>query len=68
MKKYKLTILAGSGSILNRKVYADTFQTNTNNSTTSGYYAFYLNNEFVASYPIERTIIDSVINVEKSEV
>jgi hypothetical protein len=64
MKKYKLIVLTGGGFTQQFDVIADTFHTTTNSSTTSGYYAFYLNNEFVASYPIDKTIIQLIENVE----
>ena len=50
---YKTTILATS------------FHTTTNNSTSSGFYAFYDNDKLVACYPIDKTIIESIEEVEK---
>jgi hypothetical protein len=67
MKKYKLIVLTGGGFTQQFEVIADTFHTTTNSSTTIGYYAFYLNNEFIASYPIERTLINEVIKLENEE-
>ena len=45
-------------------VIADTFRTTTNNSTSSGFYSFYLNYKFVGAYPIERTLITQVQEIE----
>ena len=45
-------------------VIADTFRTTTNNSTSSGFYSFYLNDKFVGAYPIERTLITQVQEIE----
>jgi hypothetical protein len=49
---------------MNFEVIADTFTTTTNNSTSSGFYSFYLNDKFIGAYPIERTLITKVEEIE----
>ncbi len=49
---------------MNFEVIADTFSTTTNNSTSSGFYSFYLNDKFIGAYPIERTLITKVEEIE----
>ncbi len=41
-------------------VKAEYFSTHTNDSSSSGYYAFYANGELVACYPINRTAIQKI--------
>ena len=58
MNKYHLEVI---GSITRHIVVeAEYFLTTTNNSTISGYYAFYSNGELVACYPINRTFIHKI--------
>ncbi len=68
MKRYKLKVLTGGGFTLDFEVVADYFQTQTSNSTSSGYYSFYTgdysNMKFVCSYPIDKTIILQSEDVE----
>ena len=59
MNKYYLTVIGASTS-WDVIVEAEYFDTTTNGSTTSGYYAFYSNRELVACYPINRTIITKI--------
>jgi hypothetical protein len=59
MKTYHITIIGGS-SFATELVKADNFTTTTNSSTSSGFYAFYLKDELVACYPINRTIIKKI--------
>lgn len=66
MKTYKLIVTLGH-THMEFDVIADYFHTTTNSSTSSGYYGFYRNNEFVGSFPIERTLITEVINTETNE-
>jgi hypothetical protein len=63
MKKYNLIVLAGY-THWTVAVYATKFNTTTNNSTSSGFYSFYDENTIVACYPIEKTIISSIEDVE----
>jgi hypothetical protein len=59
MKIYHLTILGYSEKFWT-EVHADYFTTQTNSSTSSGYYAFYTGDGLVACYPIDKTIITSI--------
>ena len=59
MNTYHLLIIGGHTS-WREEVKADRFHTTTNNSTSSGYYAFYANDELVACYPVDRTAITSI--------
>ena len=60
MKTYHLTIMGG-GTPWTEQVQAAYFHTTTNNSTTSGYYGFYDDeDQTVACYPINRTIISKI--------
>jgi hypothetical protein len=63
MSKYEL-IVTLSHTHMNFEVIADTFSTTTNNSTSSGFYSFYLNDKFIGAYPIERTLITKVEEIE----
>jgi len=71
MKKYNLIVLAGythwTVAVFATKfhtVFATKFHTTTNNSTSSGFYSFYDENTLVACYPIEKTIISNIEEVE----
>jgi hypothetical protein len=59
MKHYILTIIGGHGS-WNAVVEADNFQTDT----SLGYYAFYKAYKLIACYPIDRTIITRIEEVD----
>ena len=62
MKKYNLIVLAGY-THWTVAVYATKFNT-TANTPRSGFYSFYDENTLVACYPIEKTIISSIEDVE----
>jgi hypothetical protein len=64
MKKYNLIVLAGH-THWNISIFGTTFSTQTNSSTSSGFYAFYDRSELVACYPIERTIISSIEDADE---
>jgi len=64
MKKYHIMIIGGTG-ITKSEVIADHFNTSTNGSTSSGYYAFYKDRELVACYPIDRTVIHLITEIEE---
>ena len=64
MKRYILTILAGH-SHWTEIVEAEYFDSQTNSSTSKGYYAFFANSALVACYPIGKTIIKSIEKIEK---
>jgi hypothetical protein len=66
MNKYKL-IVTLSHTHMFFDVIADRFATTTNNSTSSGFYSFYLNDKFIGAYPIERTLITQVDEIETNE-
>ena len=57
-------IIGGTG-ITKSEVIADHFNTSTNGSTSSGYYAFYKDRELVACYPIDRTVIHLITEIEE---
>jgi hypothetical protein len=59
MKKYYL-IMTGGTNYWVETVKAEYFSTHTNDSSSSGYYAFYANGELVACYPINRTAIQKI--------
>jgi hypothetical protein len=59
MKKYNLKVLAGY-THWDVSIYASGFS-----YSTSGCYVFTYDNEIVAAYPIEKTIITSIENVEE---
>jgi hypothetical protein len=64
MKKYHLIVMTGDR--LDRYlVFAESFSTSTNSSTSSGYYAFYADKQLVSCYPIERTIIISIEDADE---
>lgn len=60
MKRYEIFVVGYDGHL---QVIADYFSTFINSSTTQGYYAFYKDKELIACYPIDRTIIKSIISV-----
>ena len=64
MKKYNLIVLAGY-THWTVAVFAEKFHTTTNNSNSSGFYSFYDGKTLVACYPIEKTIISSIENIEE---
>lgn len=66
MKKYNLIVLAGY-THWTVAVFATKFHTTTNNSTSSGFYSFYDENTLVACYPIEKTIISSIDQIEEND-
>jgi len=59
MKKYNLIVLAGD-THWDVTIYADEV-----NYYSSGNYIFYYENEVIACYPIQRTIISSIEEVEE---
>ena len=61
MNKYKLKVLTGGGFTLDFEVIADYFY------STSGHYSFYSDKIFVCSYPIDKTIIMEVEEIENPE-
>jgi hypothetical protein len=65
MKKYKIIVLSGGGYSLEYEVIADYFKTETSSSTSSGFYSFYLNTDFICAYPIDKTIIKEVKYIKK---
>lgn len=71
MNKYKLKVLVGGGFTLDFEVIADDFHSTTSNSTSSGCYSFYKgeysDTKFVCSYPIDKTIIIAVEEIENAE-
>jgi hypothetical protein len=64
MKKYQIWLIVGN-TREHCTVFAENFHTSTNSSTSTGYYAFYCDNQLVACYPIERTVIYSIENAEE---
>lgn len=46
-------------------ILATYVSTTTNNSTSSGYYAFHNKDKLVGCYPIDKTIIESIEELEK---
>jgi hypothetical protein len=67
MKKYQLRVFYGNYAE-NYSVFAEKFHTQTNSSTSSGYYAFYCDNKLIACYPINRTIILTIEEMEENEL
>jgi hypothetical protein len=63
MKKYNLIVLAGY-THWTVAVFATKFRNTTNDSSSSGFYSFYDENTLVACYPIDKTIISSIEEVE----
>ena len=66
MKKYNLIVLAGY-THWSVSVFAEKFRTTNNNGDNSGFYSFFDGNELVACYPIEKTIITVIEDVEDVE-
>lgn len=64
MKKFNLMVLTYT-NVHEVSIYAKYFHTTTNNSTSSGFYSFYDENTLVACYPIDKTIIVSIEDIEK---
>jgi hypothetical protein len=64
MKKYRIWLIVGN-TREQCTVFAENLQTTTNSSTSSGYYAFFCDNQLVACYPIERTVIYSIENEDE---
>jgi hypothetical protein len=64
MKKYNLKVYYGNYQE-NHVITATQFHTQTNNSTSSGFYAFYADDELIACFPICRTAIVSIENIEQ---
>ena len=64
MKKYNLIVLAGY-THWTVSVFAETFRATTNNSNSSGFYSFYDGKTLVACYPIEKTIITGIEDLEE---
>ena len=64
MKKYQIKVIVGN-TLEDFTVFAEYYYNTTSNSTSSGHYAFYADRALVACYPIDRTIIVSVENVEE---
>jgi len=63
MKKYKLRVYYGHYQE-NHVIAATQFHTTTDNSTSSGFYSFYDGTKLVACFPICRTAIVSIQEVE----
>jgi len=64
MKKYNLIVLAGY-SHWTVAVFAEKFHTTNNNGDSSGFYSFYDEKTLVACYPIEKTIITGIEEMEE---
>jgi hypothetical protein len=67
MYKYKLIILTGGGYTQSKEFVADSCSTTTNNSSSSGYYAFFRDKKLISFYPIERTIVESIEEIEENK-
>ena len=71
MNKYTLKVLTGGGFTLDFEVIADYFHSTKYNSTSSGCYSFYKgeysDTKLVCSYPIDKTIIIEVEEIENTE-
>ena len=65
MKKYEIFVVGYEN--FPHIVIADLFDATTNDNTTKGYYAFYKDNKLIACYPIDRTVIKSITNIENGE-
>lgn len=63
--KYKLVILTGGGFTQTKEFIADSCST-TSNGSSSGYYAFFSDKKLISCYPIERTVIESIEEIEKN--
>lgn len=66
MIKYTLIVTLGH-THMTFEVIADTLKTTATNSTSSGSYSFYLNYKFIGAYPIERTLITKVEEIETNQ-
>jgi len=64
MKKYNLTVLTYTNNY-EVSIYAKNFHTTTNNSTSSGLYSFFDEKTLVACYPIDKTIIVSIEDIDE---
>jgi hypothetical protein len=64
MKKYNLIVLAGY-THWTVAVFAETFRATTNNGDSSGFYSFFDNKTLVACYPIDKTIITGIEEMEE---
>lgn len=64
MKKYNLIVLAGY-TRWTVSVFAETFRATTNNGDSSGFYSFFDKKTLVACYPIEKTIITGIEDLEE---
>ena len=64
MKKYNLIVLAGY-THWTVAVFAEKFHTTTNNGNSIGFYSFYDGKTIVACYPIEKTIITGIEDLEE---
>ena len=63
MKKFQLSVMTGD-RVDRYTVFAENFNTTTTGGTSSGYYAFYEDSKLVCCYPIERTIIVSIEDID----
>lgn len=63
MKKYILTVMTYTQSF-DTTILATKFSTTTNNSISSGFYSFYDKDKLVGCYPIDKTIIKSIEEIE----
>ena len=63
MKKYNLIVLAGY-THWTVSVFAEKFSTTLNNGDNSGFYSFFDRKTLVACYPIEKTIITGIEDLE----
>jgi hypothetical protein len=60
MKKFQIKVLTYTGSY-ETQVYAENFSTNN-----SGFYKFICDGDIVSCYPIDKTIILSIENIEEN--
>ena len=63
MKKYYIRTITYTG-MGEMEVLATSFSTTTNNHTSTGFYAFYDGTERVACYPIDKTIIYKIEEID----
>jgi hypothetical protein len=63
MKRYKLIVI-GADTSWDEEVEADYFHTTLDGSTQSGCYAFFKDKELIACYPINRTIISKIDEIQ----
>lgn len=64
MKKFNLIILTGGGFTITKEVYAERFNTHSNGGTSNGYYSFYEGTILICCFPIDKTIIESIDEIE----